>query len=30
MNQGIASIWHPIDIAILVLYFVAKIGRAHV
>ena len=26
MNQGIASIWHPIDIAILVLYFVAMIG----
>ena len=26
MNQGIASIWHPIDVAILVLYFVAMIG----
>ena len=26
MNQGIASIWHPIDIAILILYFLAMIG----
>ncbi len=26
MNQGIASIWHPIDIAVLVLYFVSMIG----
>jgi Na+/proline symporter len=26
MNQGIASIWHPIDVAILILYFVAMIG----
>jgi SSS family solute:Na+ symporter len=26
MRQGIASIWHPVDIAILILYFVAMIG----
>jgi Na+/proline symporter len=26
MNQQIASIWHPIDIAVLVLYFAAMVG----
>lgn len=26
MNQGIASIWHPIDVAVLILYFAAMIG----
>jgi Na+/proline symporter len=26
MNQGIASIWHPIDVAVLLLYFAAMVG----